>query len=431
MINRIILIGNGFDLAHGLPTSYKDFINDYWENWAHILYHTNSNTASDGLTKITYNNTEGLWCNIIGHFMAGYGPIKKVPGKYIIESIIADTENCKIRMCPFFKAINKSIEEKNWVDIETEYYLLLKMLMKSGDKHYQNPQDLDKELNIIKSMLVAYLSKIQEERISSSLTDRIIEKIIFEPICPDDISIQGQEAFQKFLQYKWDDAQSEDESERRQVSHNYGIDYFYFRSEIESYKRDNTELSKHIKKIMGNEQNIARYYHLPDQILLLNFNYTKTADLYISQGSQFNVNHIHGELGNDNNPIIFGYGDELDEDYKSIANLNDNEYLKNIKSIRYLETDNYRQLLRFIDSAPYQIYIMGHSCGNSDRTLLNTLFEHRNCLSIKPYYHKKADCTDNYIDIVQNISRDFNDMTLMRDRVVNKGYCRPLVEPAP
>lgn len=31
-MNRIILIGNGFDLAHGLNTSYKHFINDYWCN---------------------------------------------------------------------------------------------------------------------------------------------------------------------------------------------------------------------------------------------------------------------------------------------------------------------------------------------------------------------------------------------------------------
>jgi len=29
-MNRIILIGNGFDLAHGLKTSYKDFINNFW-----------------------------------------------------------------------------------------------------------------------------------------------------------------------------------------------------------------------------------------------------------------------------------------------------------------------------------------------------------------------------------------------------------------
>ena len=30
-MNRIILIGNGFDLAHGMKTSYANFLNDYWE----------------------------------------------------------------------------------------------------------------------------------------------------------------------------------------------------------------------------------------------------------------------------------------------------------------------------------------------------------------------------------------------------------------
>ena len=32
-MNRIILIGNGFDLAHGLKTSYKNFLDDYWQKW--------------------------------------------------------------------------------------------------------------------------------------------------------------------------------------------------------------------------------------------------------------------------------------------------------------------------------------------------------------------------------------------------------------
>lgn len=31
-MNRIILIGNGFDKAHGMLTGYTDFINNYWEN---------------------------------------------------------------------------------------------------------------------------------------------------------------------------------------------------------------------------------------------------------------------------------------------------------------------------------------------------------------------------------------------------------------
>ena len=93
-----------------------------------------------------------------------------------------------------------------------------------------------------------------------------------------------------------------------------------------------------------------------------------------------------------------------------------------------MESDNYRKVLEFIEADTFQIIIMGHSCGNSDRTLLNTLFEHRNCVSIKPYYHIKEDKTDNYLDIVQNISRNFNDMKLMRDRAVNKTYCETLTQ---
>lgn len=97
-----------------------------------------------------------------------------------------------------------------------------------------------------------------------------------------------------------------------------------------------------------------------------------------------------------------------------------------MKSIHYLESKNYRDLLSFINDAPFQIYIMGHSCGNSDRTLLNTLFEHKNCITIKPFYHLKEDGTDDYLDKVKNITRNFTDMQLMRDLVVNKEFCEPL-----
>ncbi len=31
-MNRIIIIGNGFDKAHGLATGYRDFIDSYWIN---------------------------------------------------------------------------------------------------------------------------------------------------------------------------------------------------------------------------------------------------------------------------------------------------------------------------------------------------------------------------------------------------------------
>ena len=118
----------------------------------------------------------------------------------------------------------------------------------------------------------------------------------------------------------------------------------------------------------------------------------------------------------------------MDDTYEKLKNLNDNECLRNMKSINYLEANNYRKMLEFIESGPFQVCIMGHSCGNSDRTLLNTLFEHRFCVSVKPYYYIKEDGTDNYLELIQNISRNFTDMKLMRDRVVNKMYCEPLVK---
>jgi len=88
--------------------------------------------------------------------------------------------------------------------------------------------------------------------------------------------------------------------------------------------------------------------------------------------------------------------------------------------------DLYHDMLEFLMSAPFQVLIMGHSCGNSDRTLLNTVFEHENCVSIKPFYHKWDDGSDNYLELVQNISRNFTNMKLFRDRVVNKELCKTM-----
>jgi hypothetical protein len=75
---------------------------------------------------------------------------------------------------------------------------------------------------------------------------------------------------------------------------------------------------------------------------------------------------------------------------------------------------------KFIESGPFQIYIMGHSCGNSDRTLLKKLFGHNNCISIKPFYYQPDEGESNYIKLRNSINRNFENTSLMNDRVVNK-----------
>ena len=52
-MNRLIIIGNGFDLAHGIKTSYKDFIADYLCNAINTFFENRiySDDFADGMEK--------------------------------------------------------------------------------------------------------------------------------------------------------------------------------------------------------------------------------------------------------------------------------------------------------------------------------------------------------------------------------------------
>lgn len=408
-MNRIVLIGNGFDLAHGLKTSYADFINWYWEEWGKRLMVGKKYKEEDEFCSFELRDKLGIgnWYLVRDWRFQNI----KMSAMEFIQRVKMDTDLCFFKYkSHFFEQINKSIENRGWVDIENEYYLLLKKYA------LENPSkndviNLNKQLHFLQVKLIEYLSEINEQEIS--IIDKIKEKL-FAPIKSFDVAVEASATFKEYVHW----CLEQDDIFWQKKLANYGVGNdcsFTYLNEINNYRTESI-----------NGANYPKAFLLPDSIMLLNFNYTYTALYYLPSGKQvFSINHIHGKL-DDPQGVIFGYGDELDDDYKVIQNINDNDYLQNIKSIKYLESFNYRRVLSFMESAPFQICIMGHSCGNSDRTLLNTLFEHRNCISIKPYYYQKEDGTDNYIELIQNISRNFTNMKMMRDRVVNKEYCEPL-----
>ena len=49
-MNRLVIIGNGFDLAHGLKTRYEDFINWYWDYRVNGFVNNGTNISSDCLS---------------------------------------------------------------------------------------------------------------------------------------------------------------------------------------------------------------------------------------------------------------------------------------------------------------------------------------------------------------------------------------------
>lgn len=368
-MNRLVLIGNGFDLAHDLKTSYKDFVMWYWNLWGLRLLNSLKRTESDGLCSFVMkeNIDAPNWASVFqGWYYKKMNPLIKLTPEIAINRVIQDTKLCTLIISsPLLHKISSNFVY-GWVDIENEYYSLLKLRnspIKPSTK--KNIRDLNNHLDTLRTYLIEYL--LEEEKKKTNIIDDIKDKIC-RPIKIQEIAVANQN---------------------------------YSGSRLGDID--------------------------PSNIMLLNFNYTNTTEQYVTNKSNVKINHIHGRLDNPKS-VIFGYGDEIDDDFKKLQNLNENECLRNIKSLHYLESDNYRKMLEFIESGPFQICIMGHSCGNSDRTLLNTLFEHRNCVSIIPYYYVKDDGTDNYLELIQNISRNFTDMKLMRDRVVNKTYCEPLVK---
>lgn len=367
-MNRIILVGNGFDLAHGLRTSYKDFINWYWEDCGNRLLHCHDKTVADGLCSFELKDTIrlGCWSYVWGYHYQRSNPLKPWNLNDVVNLAKENNYLCDFSITsPLFKRIwNRLL--LGWVDIENEYFSLLTEEKLTIDKGVigANYRELNCQLEILRDKLIQYL-KLESEKDAPVIDN--INDIIYRPIKKREISV--------------------------------------------AYKRS-----------LG--ENVIEDI-IPCATMFLNFNYTKTSEKYLSESSNVMVNYIHGNL-EDPESIIFGYGDELDSDFKKLQKMNDNECLRHIKSIRYLESDGYRKMLEFIESDTFQVIIMGHSCGLSDRTLLNTLFEHKNCVSIKPYYYVNKEGKDNYLDMVQNISRNFTNPQLMRDRVVNKTYCSPL-----
>lgn len=90
-MNRIILIGNGFDLAHGYPTRYEDFINWYWDKRVFSFRGNISPLSEDCLCsiKMTPNNNESCWnifaFNNSGFFDKNSMKIIKPSGKDVIK----------------------------------------------------------------------------------------------------------------------------------------------------------------------------------------------------------------------------------------------------------------------------------------------------------------------------------------------------------
>jgi hypothetical protein len=353
-INRLIIVGNGFDLNLGLPTSYKDFISglieyiidnrNFYDRYPSTLFDI------EGVLREDLKKEDLL--NVAKDFFKFKSPL-------LIEAV-------------------EELDKKNWTDLERIYYSELTRIYDAMSKKSDNDQTkdflskvekLNKELKEIAILLSLYLTKvIQKNKDKIASVDNFYEKFAKPFDCKD-----------------FDDA---------------------------TLRKNESEIKDKI----------------PSRILILNFNYTQlfTRDFKLASWNDldqdFTILNIHGKM-DDPNSMVFGYGDEFDERYNKIEALGEDEWLRNFKSFKYFKTKDYDKLLGFIELDDYQTWIVGHSCGLSDKTMLKHIFEHDKCINIKAFYHEKTvedKNIDNFDEICFSISRLMKDKPRMRQLVTKK-----------
>jgi hypothetical protein len=286
-IKNLLIIGNGFDRAHGLETDYKSFI----EN--HLISEFKSKEILKGNIQLIESQ--------------GYFSVNK--------SDIIDDQNLKTKNYFLSRLLNE-MSLINWVDIEELYFKIL-----TEEKY--DVKKLNEEFSLIKEELEIYLTSVSNER-------------------------TGDHMRQFFT----------------------GL----------SVQKEN-------------------------ELMVLNFNYTDVFERkYAHFFEKIKTINIHSQLNTSDNPIVFGYA-PTEEVTMSLINKGNNEFLKNIKRYYYKRTHSELELNHFLKNdfkKDIQVYILGHSCGTSDRNILKDIFTNEYVKKINIMYHKNY---NNYFDTLVNIDR--------------------------
>lgn len=374
-IDKVILIGNGFDRSLGVPTLYTEFLVYLFKK--HLLIsvqngedHIASPTASK---KYNYFVSEFFTTSFNKELFSK--PFKKEEFEQYL-SVQNDLQELLIYLNRLQFNYNKNSEFvkrlyqngiTGWGNVEQVYYDMLIEMEKKGmgeDEKNSKVKELNNQLDYLKKELIVYLKTF-------TLNKSEI----------DNYALKLKSALSRGV-----------------INYDFGLD-------------DDSA----IKLVVSNH-------------LFINFNYTDFLNKILNS-STFNsyrrkpkVIPIHGYLEKEDG-VIFGYGDEDTEGFNLLKNQKDNNLLSNIKTFNYLGNDTYRRFLVEIDKAKYfQLIIIGHSCSLSDRVLLKEIMENKKCKSIRIIYYNK----DDYYSKVYNISRIITNNRDVRKKVLSFDECEEI-----
>ena len=313
-LKQLIVLGNGFDLASGLKSTYYDFF-DYIYGQP-IVNNTNSNNFWYDIFQNYKEDTIEDWADIEEQILVQLKNIEYLYNEKILIEGRGDSET---------SSLAESEHKEN--NIPNNLYVTLEFLLPyfvkvRSEKTTQNI--LKKQLLILEDDFRKYLLSITKE----NADDRIYYKYYMK-----------SKVLNKYIQLC-----------NSSESHN---------SDLVS-KLENTTIFNHSPQIKKFDETLSEIYKEKNsnENLVLTFNYTKVWDVE-------NVRNIHGDLDNGN--IIFGIDyDKLNNNFKKAP-------IEFSKSYRVLENG---LISTFDISSDIDIIkIYGHGLGKADYSYYQSIFD--------------------------------------------------------
>lgn len=347
-----IIIGNGFDRAHGAPTSFRHFgdwlLKEYIVLFNDVVFGTESTDLfSEVLVEMMETNDEySIQKRVDGSLSEFCVAVFRGDLIQALKIIRENTDLCESLFKDDFISDLYSNIEANWFNIENLYFrYLCEYSKEESPLRKQKIEKLNSNLAELRSRLRVYL---------------------------------------KTIEFKKDP----------------GIDAFFQRVSI-----------------------------LHNEIIVVDFNYTKTIDLYSTTLKGLGTNNenfvesinIHGTLKDENE--IFGYGNDLNEEYQRLKKIEDNYLLTNFKTVNYVMDSNYEKLVKYLRKIQgFEVYVLGHSLGLTDRTLLKEILDHKQCSKIHIHTRKDFDAKERYADfknLVISLTRIMDVENVVRSKITN------------
>ena len=313
-LKQLIVLGNGFDLASGLKSTYYDFF-DYIYGQP-IVNNTNSNNFWYDIFQNYKEDTIEDWADIEEQILVQLKNIEYLYNEKILIEGRGDSET---------SSLAESEHKEN--NIPNNLYVTLEFLLPyfvkvRSEKTTQNI--LKKQLLVLEDDFRKYLLSITKE----NADDRIYYKYYMK-----------SKVLNKYIQLC-----------NSSESHN---------SDLVS-KLENTTIFNHSPQIKKFDETLSEIYKEKNsnENLVLTFNYTKVWDVE-------NVRNIHGDLDNGN--IIFGIDyDKLNNNFKKAP-------IEFSKSYRVLENG---LISTFDISSDIDIIkIYGHGLGKADYSYYQSIFD--------------------------------------------------------